>query len=118
MTSFLEDDRTVLKMLPRLTAQQAANQPHASLPELLGKLELTSEPKGSVRYGRTWAARKESQKQLQRPRAPLHAYSSAAGHRAAHTATSLLLIAEEGEGELEEPAALEDRQDQLEGIVA
>ena len=117
MTSFLEDDRTVLKMLPRLTAQQAANQPHASLPELLGKLELTSEPKGSVRYGRTWAARKESQKQLQRPRAPLHAYSSAAGHRAAHTATSLLLIAEEGEGELEEPAALEDRQDQLEGIV-
>lgn len=82
MLRFLESERKVLKKLPNLTAQQAVNQPRGSIPEMLGLLELVSEPKGKVRHGKMSARAKAAEEETSRARKKLHLYSPIAGYRA------------------------------------
>jgi len=82
MCRFLDGDRQVLTMLPKLTAQQAANQPRGSIPELLGRLELVSEPAGRVRYGKMSVRAKTVEEEMTRTKKAMHLYSPIAGYRA------------------------------------
>ena len=118
MLSFLQGDRRVLTMMPKLTAQQAANQPHASIPELLGKNELMSEPKGTTRYGKKSVRAKAAQEEIERTRKTMHLYSPIAGYRAVGGAADeprdsrLVEIMEEGDGDAEEEAGVEYKDDE------
>ena len=82
MLRFLESERKVLKKLPALTAQQAVNQPRGSIPEMLGLLELVSEPNGKVRNGKMSARAKAVEEETSRAKRKLHLYSPIAGYRA------------------------------------
>jgi hypothetical protein len=78
-------------MFPQLAAQQAVNQPAGSMPEVLAKRELISEPKGALRYGKMSADAKAvaAAGERQRRATAMHLYSPAAGHRALPPATDL-----------------------------
>ena len=104
MFRFLEGDRKVLMVLPKLTAQQAVNQPRGSIPELLAKVQLMPEPKGQVRYGKKSARAKAVEAEVKRTKKALHLYSPIAGYRAAQGggnpgATERFEAVEEGEVE-------------------
>ena len=114
MVRFLEGDRKVLTILPKLTAQQAVNQPRGSIPELLAKLDLMAEPKGRVRYGKMSMRAKAVQAEAMSTKRALQLYSPIAGYRAAqgggnNEATARVETVEEGEDEAATESEEEDK---------
>ena len=81
----------VCTLVPQLAAQQAVNQPAGSMPEVLAKRELISEPKGALRYGKMSAdaAAVAAAGERTRRATAMHLYSPAAGYRALPPATNL-----------------------------
>ena len=78
-------------MVAQLAAQQAVNQPAGSMPEVLAKRDLLSEPKGALRYGKMSADAKAvaAAGDRQRRATAMHLYSPAAGYRALPPPTNL-----------------------------